>query len=72
MLLLAFDTATSAVTVALHDGDHVIARTTTSAVRQHGEFLAASIAALLSGAGAATAFRQAWSGNLLLLPAPVS
>ena len=55
MLLLAFDTATSAVTVALHDGDHVIARTTTSAVRQHGEFLAASIAALLSGAGAATA-----------------
>jgi len=55
VLLLAFDTATSAVTVALHDGDHVIARTTTSAVRQHGEFLAASIAALLSGAGAATA-----------------
>ena len=52
MLLLAFDTATPAVTVALHDGTHVLAEVTTVAARRHGELLAASIDAVLTGAGA--------------------
>ncbi len=52
MLLLAFDTATPAVTVALHDGTHVLAETTTVNARRHGELLASSIDAVLAGAGA--------------------
>ena len=52
MLLLAFDTATPAVTVALHDGTHVLAETTAIDARRHGELLAAAIEALLAGAGA--------------------
>ena len=53
MLLLAFDTATPAVTVALHDGTHVLAETTTVDARRHGELLASSIDAVLAEAGAA-------------------
>ncbi len=53
MLLLAFDTATPAVTVALHDGRAVIAAETAVAAHQHGELLAAAIAAVLRAAGAA-------------------
>ena len=52
MLLLAFDTATPAVTVALHDGTHVLAETTTADARRHGELLASSIDAVLAEAGA--------------------
>ena len=52
MLLLAFDTATPAVTVALHDGTHVLAETTTVDARRHGELLASSIDAVLAEAGA--------------------
>ncbi len=52
MLLLAFDTATPAVTVALHDGTHVLAETTTVDARRHGELLASSIYAVLTEAGA--------------------
>ncbi len=52
MLLLAFDTATPAVTVALHDGTQVLAEVTTVGARRHGELLAASIDAVLTGAGA--------------------
>ena len=52
MLLLAFDTATPAVTVALHDGTHVLAETTTADARRHGELLASSIDAVLTEAGA--------------------
>ena len=52
MLLLAFDTATPAVTVALHDGTHVLAETTTVDARRHGELLASSIDAVLTEAGA--------------------
>src|ERR1019366_6456049 len=55
VLLLAFDTATAAVTVALHDGRRVIARESVVAGHQHGELLAASIAAVLRSAGAAAA-----------------
>ena len=51
MLLLAFDTATPAVTVALHDGTHVLAETTTVNARRHGELLASSIDAVLAEAG---------------------
>lgn len=52
MLLIAFDTATPAVTVALHDGTHVLAETTTVDARRHGELLASSIDAVLAEAGA--------------------
>ena len=52
MLVLAFDTATPAVTVALHDGTHVLAETTTVDARRHGELLASSIDAMLAEAGA--------------------
>ncbi len=53
MLLLAFDTATPAVTVALHDGFRVLADQTTVSSRRHGELLAASIERVLAAAGAA-------------------
>jgi len=46
-VLLAFDTATPAVTVALHDGERVIASSTTVDARRHGELLAPGITALL-------------------------
>ena len=52
MLLLAFDTATPAVTVALHDGERVLAETVTVDARRHGELLAPSIAKVVADAGA--------------------
>lgn len=52
MLLLAFDTATPAVTVALHDGQRVLAETSTVDARRHGELLAPSIAKVIAEAGA--------------------
>jgi len=52
VLVLAFDTATPAVTVALHDGTRVLAETTTVDARRHGELLASSIDAVLGEAGA--------------------
>ncbi len=52
MLLLAFDTATPAVTVALHDGQRVLAETVTVEARGHGELLAPSIAKVVADAGA--------------------
>ncbi|MBS2964136.1 tRNA (adenosine(37)-N6)-threonylcarbamoyltransferase complex dimerization subunit type 1 TsaB [Actinocrinis puniceicyclus] len=51
MLLLAFDTATPAVTVALHDGVRVLAEYTEVDARRHGELLAPGIRAVLSQAG---------------------
>jgi tRNA threonylcarbamoyl adenosine modification protein YeaZ len=53
VLLLAFDTATPAVTVALHDGAVVQASETEQTPRRHGEVLASMIARVLSAAGAA-------------------
>jgi tRNA threonylcarbamoyl adenosine modification protein YeaZ len=53
VLLLAFDTATPAVTVALHDGLRVLAGQTTVSSRRHGELLAAMIDQVLAGGGAA-------------------
>jgi tRNA threonylcarbamoyl adenosine modification protein YeaZ len=52
VLLLAFDTATSAVTVALHDGTAVIAQESAVDARQHGELLAVFIDKVLRNAGA--------------------
>ena len=52
MLLLAFDTATPATTVALHDGSGVVAHETAVDSRRHGELLAPSIGRVLDKAGA--------------------
>jgi tRNA threonylcarbamoyladenosine biosynthesis protein TsaB len=49
-VLLAFDTATPAVTVALYDGERVIAETLAVDARRHGELLAPSISALMAEA----------------------
>src|SRR5262249_10894083 len=53
VLLLALDTATPAVTVALYDGNQIVAERTTVDARRQGELLAAAIQAVL-GAGGAT------------------
>jgi tRNA threonylcarbamoyl adenosine modification protein YeaZ len=53
VLLLAFDTATPAVTVALHDGSQVLAESVTVDARRQGELLATSIEKVLAEAGAA-------------------
>lgn len=50
-MLLAFDTATAAVTVALHDGSSVIGRYDVVDPLRHGELLAPGIVAALDGAG---------------------
>jgi tRNA threonylcarbamoyladenosine biosynthesis protein TsaB len=50
-VLLALDTATPAVTVALADGDRVLASRSTVDARRHGELLAPAIAAVLDEAG---------------------
>jgi tRNA threonylcarbamoyladenosine biosynthesis protein TsaB len=51
VLLLAFDTATSAVTVALHDGVAVVAQESAVDARRHGELLAVFIDKVLRNAG---------------------
>ncbi|MGW2043860.1 tRNA (adenosine(37)-N6)-threonylcarbamoyltransferase complex dimerization subunit type 1 TsaB [Streptomyces sp. NPDC001858] len=51
MLLLALDTATPAITVALHDGDGVIASSSQVDARRHGELLLPAVDRLLAGAG---------------------
>ncbi|PSK99111.1 tRNA threonylcarbamoyl adenosine modification protein YeaZ [Haloactinopolyspora alba] len=53
MLLLALDTATPAVTVAVHDGKRVQAESTTVDPRRHTELLMPQVTAALSDAGAA-------------------
>ena len=50
-MLLAFDTATPAVTVAVHDGTQVLAESTQVDVMRHGELLAPAIAQVLQQAG---------------------
>jgi tRNA threonylcarbamoyladenosine biosynthesis protein TsaB len=49
-VLLAFDTATPAVTVALHDGERVVASWAKVDARRHGELLAPGITAVLDEA----------------------
>lgn len=51
-LLLAFDTATPQVGVALHDGEEVIAEVLSDRAMKHGEQLAPLIARVLEEAGA--------------------
>ena len=51
MLLLALDTATPAVTVALHDGGGLLAELTTVDARRPGELLAAAIQQVTTEAG---------------------
>ncbi len=51
MLLLAFDTSTPAITVALHDGSGVLASSTVVDARRHGELLAPGIEAVLAEVG---------------------
>ena len=51
MLLLALDTSTSAITVAVHDGGRVLAERSTLDPRRHTEHVAPSIAAVLAEAG---------------------
>ena len=53
MLVLGFDTATPAVSVALHDGERVVAEAFAVDARRHGELLAPMIAGVLADAGAA-------------------
>lgn len=51
VVLLAFDTATPAVTVALYDDGRVVAERTTVDAMRHGELLAPAISAVLDEAG---------------------
>ncbi|WP_418958592.1 tRNA (adenosine(37)-N6)-threonylcarbamoyltransferase complex dimerization subunit type 1 TsaB [Streptomyces tritici] len=51
MLLLALDTATPAVTAALHDGDSVVAESSRVDARRHGELLLPAVDAVLKEAG---------------------
>lgn len=51
MLLLGLDTATPAVTVAVSDGDRVLAESSVTDARRHGELLAPAVAAALAEAG---------------------
>ncbi|QIB44082.1 tRNA (adenosine(37)-N6)-threonylcarbamoyltransferase complex dimerization subunit type 1 TsaB [Streptomyces aureoverticillatus] len=51
MLLLALDTATPAVTVALHDGTSVIAASSQVDARRHGELLLPAVDRVLADAG---------------------
>lgn len=51
MLLLALDTATPAVTAALHDGDSVVASSVQVDARRHGELLLPAVDRVLAEAG---------------------
>ena len=51
MLLLALDTATPAVTVALHDGTSVVASSSQVDARRHGELLLPTVDRVLAAAG---------------------
>ncbi|MBA4861427.1 tRNA (adenosine(37)-N6)-threonylcarbamoyltransferase complex dimerization subunit type 1 TsaB [Streptomyces sp. PSKA54] len=51
MLLLALDTATPAVTVALHDGESVVASSSQVDARRHGELLLPAVDRVLAEAG---------------------
>lgn len=50
-MLLAFDTATPLVTVALHDGDRVVVEHSSDVPMKHGEHLAPLIARAMEDAG---------------------
>jgi tRNA threonylcarbamoyl adenosine modification protein YeaZ len=53
VLVLGFDTATPAVSVAVHDGARVVGESFAVDARRHGELLAPMIAKVMADAGAA-------------------
>ncbi len=55
MLVVGFDTATPAVSVALHDGERVVSEAFAADARRHGELLTPMIAKVMADAGAARA-----------------
>lgn len=55
MLVVGFDTATPAVSVAVHDGARVVGEAFAVDARRHGELLAPMIAKVMADAGAARA-----------------
>ena len=55
MLVVGFDTATPAVSVAVHDGARVLAEASAADGRRHGELLAPMIADVLADAGVSRA-----------------
>ncbi|MET0820914.1 MAG: tRNA (adenosine(37)-N6)-threonylcarbamoyltransferase complex dimerization subunit type 1 TsaB [Aeromicrobium sp.] len=55
MLLLAFDTATPVITVAVHDGTRVVGQASGEGAMAHGELLAPAIRDAMAQAGAAMA-----------------
>ena len=55
VLVVGFDTATPAVSVALHDGERVVSEAFAANARRHGELLAPMIAKVLADAGASRA-----------------
>ena len=55
MLVLGFDTATPAVSVALHDGERVIAGASALDARRHAELLVPMIAKVMADVGASRA-----------------
>jgi tRNA threonylcarbamoyladenosine biosynthesis protein TsaB len=55
VLVVGFDTATPAVSVALHDGERVIAESFALDARRHSELLTPMIATVMADAGAARA-----------------
>jgi len=55
VLLLAIDTSTSAITVAVHDGSSVLAESSTIDARRHGEHLGPGIVRVLAEAGRSAA-----------------
>jgi tRNA threonylcarbamoyl adenosine modification protein YeaZ len=55
VLVLGFDTATPAVSVALHDGEQVVSEAFALDARRHGELLTPMIAKVMADAGASRA-----------------
>jgi len=55
VLVVGFDTATPAVSVALHDGERVVSEAFAADARRHGELLAPMIAEVMADAGASRA-----------------
>jgi tRNA threonylcarbamoyladenosine biosynthesis protein TsaB len=55
VLVVGFDTATPAVSVALHDGERVVSEAFATDGRRHGELLAPMIAKVMADAGASRA-----------------
>ena len=53
VLVVGFDTATPAVSVALQDGDRVVAQAFAVDARRHSELLTPMIAKVMADAGAA-------------------